>query len=221
MILLALVTVIAATLWLTRRMTGPLRDLAAATQDVAAGRFDRRVEVTSGDEIETLAASFTTMVDHLRTSREALEESYRSLEVKVEERTRALAESTSRAVKLADQAERASQAKTEFLANMSHEIRTPMNGVLGMLELPLDPPSAPASRAAWLRAPGARQTRSSTSSTTFSISRRSRPASSEMHEGDVDLRAIVAQVCETFSASALRRPGPGYSVPESVPRTPG
>ncbi len=40
----------------------------------------------------------------------------------------------------------ANQAKSVFLANMSHEIRTPMNGVLGVLNLLLDTPLAPAQR---------------------------------------------------------------------------
>jgi signal transduction histidine kinase/HPt (histidine-containing phosphotransfer) domain-containing protein/ActR/RegA family two-component response regulator len=47
-----------------------------------------------------------------------------SLEARVAERTRELAE--------------ANQAKSEFLANMSHEIRTPMTGVLGMARLLLE-----------------------------------------------------------------------------------
>ncbi|MEX2281081.1 MAG: response regulator [Gemmatimonadota bacterium] len=38
----------------------------------------------------------------------------------------------------AQEAARASRAKSSFVANMSHEIRTPMNGVLGMTELLLD-----------------------------------------------------------------------------------
>ena len=40
----------------------------------------------------------------------------------------------------AQEAARASRAKSAFVANMSHEIRTPMNGVMGMTELLLDTP---------------------------------------------------------------------------------
>jgi PAS domain S-box-containing protein len=49
-----------------------------------------------------------------------------------------LEEETSRANRLAIEAEKANAAKSEFLANMSHEIRTPMNGVIGMVGLLLD-----------------------------------------------------------------------------------
>jgi signal transduction histidine kinase/CheY-like chemotaxis protein len=43
-------------------------------------------------------------------------------------------------------ADAANVAKSDFLANMSHEIRTPLGGVLGMIELALDGPLAPAQR---------------------------------------------------------------------------
>jgi len=55
------------------------------------------------------------------------------LELRVQERTRALSESKR-------EAEQASEAKSAFLANISHEIRTPMNGVIGLSELLADSP---------------------------------------------------------------------------------
>jgi signal transduction histidine kinase len=48
----------------------------------------------------------------------------KTLEEKIEERTRQLA--------------RANQLKSLFLANVSHEIRTPMNGIIGMADLLMD-----------------------------------------------------------------------------------
>src|SRR5215813_11044015 len=60
-----------------------------------------------------------------------LQELYASLERKVEERTRELAEK-------GRQLELASQHKSQFLANMSHELRTPMNAILGYTELIMD-----------------------------------------------------------------------------------
>ena len=90
--------------------------------------------VTSRDEIGTLE-SFNKMVQRLASSQEQVQQYQRTLETKVEERTKELEEKTHEAVELAEKAQAASQAKTEFLANMSHEIRTPLNGVLGMTQV--------------------------------------------------------------------------------------
>jgi len=67
-----------------RHITDPIEKLIQATEQVTAGQFKQRIEVKTGDEIETLADQFNMMS-------EELDESYSSLEKKVADRTRELA----------------------------------------------------------------------------------------------------------------------------------
>ena len=60
----------------------PLRELAGAARDVAAGDLDRRIEATSNDEVGVLGRAFNAMTDELRDrvheleiSRDALQHS--------------------------------------------------------------------------------------------------------------------------------------------------
>ncbi|MEM6451004.1 MAG: CHASE2 domain-containing protein [Cyanobacteria bacterium P01_D01_bin.105] len=57
-----------------------------------------------------------------------LQDHSRTLEIRVAERTSALA-------KAKHAADTANQAKSDFLANMSHELRTPLNGILGYAQI--------------------------------------------------------------------------------------
>ena len=76
-----------------------------------------RLEIKTGDEIETLAEEFNKMTAHLR-------EAQTGLERKVAERTQALTVAN-------EKLEEASQHKSQFLANVNHELRTPMSAIIG------------------------------------------------------------------------------------------
>jgi nitrogen fixation/metabolism regulation signal transduction histidine kinase len=64
-----------------RRLSAPIRDLAAATDELAAGHFPEQLPVTSRDELGFLVESFNTMTHELAASRTALETQRRYLEV--------------------------------------------------------------------------------------------------------------------------------------------
>jgi GAF domain-containing protein/HAMP domain-containing protein len=76
---------ILASLFLARRMVAPIRVLQEGAARIGAGTLDQPIELRTGDEIETLAASFNRMTASLK-------ESYEGLEHKVEARTRELAD---------------------------------------------------------------------------------------------------------------------------------
>ncbi len=124
-----------AALLLTRRIVIPVQALVDATGAVKAGQLEHRAVVRTGDELEVLADAFNAMLSDLQRTRAEVAASQVTLERKVDERTAQLGDATSAALRLADEAQKASRSKSQFLANMSHEIRTPMNGVIGMLDV--------------------------------------------------------------------------------------
>ncbi len=123
------------TLFATRRVTAPMRHLAASAASIARGERTTPVTVTSRDEVQDLGEAFNRMLLWLEDYRRQVDSHQQHLEQQVLQRTAELQDATSKALQLAREAEAANRAKSRFLANMSHEIRTPMNGVLGMAEL--------------------------------------------------------------------------------------
>lgn len=62
-----------AALFLARRMVVPIQALQAGAARIGAGELGARVDVTTGDELETLADQFNTMSGELRDSKERAE----------------------------------------------------------------------------------------------------------------------------------------------------
>ena len=78
----ALAVVLAGLLsvWVSGRVTGPLRELSEAANAVAAGNLEARVRVRTGDELGQVVETFNAMVAELRRTVEGLEEEKRRAE---------------------------------------------------------------------------------------------------------------------------------------------
>ena len=74
-----------ASVLLARRMVAPIRVLQAGAARIGAGELGHRIDVRTGDELETLGEEFNRTAAHLQ-------ESYATLEQKVDARTRELAD---------------------------------------------------------------------------------------------------------------------------------
>ncbi|PDT90963.1 ATPase [Bradyrhizobium sp. Y36] len=135
LLVVLLIGAVLVSLFLSRRMTGPIQLLTQGARRIGSGDLGLRLAIRTGDELEALGDQFNRMAAHLRNS-------YATLERKVIERTSELERARDHALAEHDAAERARSAavaanetKSRFLAVVSHELRTPLNGVMGVLQL--------------------------------------------------------------------------------------
>ena len=106
--------------------TRPLAQLTQATTNMSQGDLNQEVNTSYllfKDEITILSENFNAMAENLG-------DLYTSLEEKVEQRTRELADAR-------DEAVAANKSKSEFVSLVSHELKLPMTSIKGYSDLML------------------------------------------------------------------------------------
>ncbi|TVL98386.1 MAG: hypothetical protein CV087_21305 [Candidatus Brocadia sp. WS118] len=124
---------VAVTLFLTKRIASPIRELNIVTQKISEGILEQSIKITSRDEISDLAQAFNHMLERLRA--------YRN---QVEERTNALIDANqkmSQEIAERKRMERALEQKTkeigrsnseleQFAYIVSHDLQEPLRKVM-------------------------------------------------------------------------------------------
>lgn len=108
-------------LLISRSILDPIKKLTQATIDIGRGRLDTKVEIDSGDEVGSLAASFNKMTEDLKTTTTSVER----LNKEIEERKKT-EEHLIQAEKMG--------VIGKLSAGMAHEINNPLMGVMVLLQ---------------------------------------------------------------------------------------
>ncbi|MEW5976888.1 MAG: ATP-binding protein [Acidobacteriota bacterium] len=110
----------------------PIRQLTAGTHRVAAGDLDYKIAIDSRDEIGELASSFNGMTQELKRANSEITQWAKTLETRVEEKTRQLEQAHEHMV----QVERIASVG-RLAAIVAHEINNPLAGILTYSKLML------------------------------------------------------------------------------------
>lgn len=113
----------------------PIQRLTEVTKGLAAGDLSQRAVVDSKDEIGALAAAFNRMAEDLADSKDKIDQYSKTLEKKVQQRTRDLEKANHELMVIQNELMESNMAKSEFLSTASHELRTPLTTLLGYSEL--------------------------------------------------------------------------------------
>ena len=128
-------TLVILGLGITRRLS----DIKAASEEIAAGRYDRRLQVIGSDELSEVAQNFNRMSDAVEHKMQEISELNASLERRVMRRTNELQITNKVLEDNLEQLERAKDnlVKSEKLAGLgalvagvAHELNTPIGNAL-------------------------------------------------------------------------------------------
>ncbi|OGS45923.1 MAG: hypothetical protein A2539_05685 [Elusimicrobia bacterium RIFOXYD2_FULL_34_15] len=115
---------------ISRSISIPIMKLREASVYIAQGNMDVLLDIKTGDEIEELSNSFNKMIKDLKKSKEDIIEYNRTLEQKVEERTKELKDSQEKLVQTTKMA-----AVGQLAGGVAHEINNPMGVILGFSQI--------------------------------------------------------------------------------------
>jgi signal transduction histidine kinase len=133
LLLAGLALSVAASIVLARRMVQPIRALQEGAARIGAGQLDQRIDVHTGDELESLAGQFNKMATELQTS-------YRDLERRVEQRTAELTQTleqqtaTAEILKVISSSPTDTKPVLESIVRCAADLFEPCNAGIIMLE---------------------------------------------------------------------------------------
>jgi two-component system, NtrC family, sensor kinase len=103
----------------------PVKKLAGATREVAAGNLDFEIQYESNDELGDLARSFNIMTRELKEAHREITEWSDTLEEKVRQKTEALRKAQSQLIQIEKMA-----SLGKLSASVAHELNNPLEGIL-------------------------------------------------------------------------------------------
>ncbi len=125
----ALVALVAGS-QLAKDITDPIDKLVRAAQDIAAGKFGHRLELTGGDELARLGAAFDRMGEEIKARDQEIGAWNSELQQRVRDRTGELQEAYAHL----ERTQRIA-AMTRLGTGLAIEINNPLTSVLGIVQL--------------------------------------------------------------------------------------
>jgi two-component system, NtrC family, sensor kinase len=130
------ITSLCLSLSLQQLVSKPVKQLLRQTEKLSRGEMDSSINFSSTDELGELANSFNVMTQKLGSARSELEEWAKTLEARVEKRTRELKQIQSQLVRSEKLA-----SLGKLAAGVAHEINNPLTGILMFASLTAKNPS--------------------------------------------------------------------------------